>query len=270
MKKLLFLFTAILFVTTVWAGKAKVVKTEPTGIDFDLQDMYVTVNVKLQAANIAEDQCGLIVLMNNARWNDTNLSFQKFVELCKKTCFGDADLEAVGAVTTSNIPIVIPIERNLMTGKSETLYLKAYVVDADNEAIIAQGELVEYTPDKEALRQQMIQRSANIAGSLMGAIMSAGGSGGDGSVPDGCKQCSSCGGSGKCRQCMGKGVAYDEKCSWCHDGTCLSCHGKGYVGKDMLELMMEDDKKAPKGKGKQRTTQEDEGMGGLLEGILGW
>mgnify|MGYP007101837488 CR=1 FL=1 len=259
------LLTALLALTGQ-AGNVKIVNTQPAGVDFDFNGMTVAVDVQLQMSNIGTDECGLLVLVKNERWNDANLTFKQLGDLCEKMCVGDAELDGAGTSTTTSVPIVVPIERQFMTGKTDTMYMKAYVVNIKQKTIMAKGELVKYHPDTEQTRQQMVGKATNIAAGIAGSLMSSMSSGGR-SIPDGYKACSSCSGTGKCSSCGGRG----NDCSSCNHGECRTCNGKGYVGKDMMELMMEDDKKGSQNNaGKSQQNSSNNPLDDLFEGIFGF
>ena len=118
MKKQIITMTALLMSGLSWAGNVKIVKTEYTGADFDFSGAYVTVNVKLQASNVAEGECGCFVLLKNERWDGENMTINKLSKLCDALCVGDAELEPVATSKIIDVPIDIMLERNRMTPSS--------------------------------------------------------------------------------------------------------------------------------------------------------
>lgn len=246
------------------AGNVKVVKTEYTGADFDFSGAYVTVNVKLQASNVAEGECGCFVLLKNERWDGENMTISKLSKLCDALCVGDAELEPVAASKTVDVPINIMLEQNRMTGNDTVLYMKTFVVDFNKKAIIAQGEMIRFNPDTQETRAQMIGKAAEIAGGLFGALLS---SGSDKNIPDGYK---------KCEACEGKG--YERGTSY----KCEECNGKGYVEKDFwdygeerLNKSISDDYDKLKSNGnnkndKKSKEEQEDGLGNILDDLFGF
>lgn len=247
------------------AGNVKIVKTEYTGADFDFSGAYVTVNVKLQASNVAEGECGCFVLLKNERWDGENMTISKLSKLCDALCVGDAELEPVAASKTVDVPISIMLEQSRMTGNDTVLYMKTFVVDFNKKAIIAQGEMIRFNPDTQETRAQMIGKAAEIAGGLFGALLS---SGSDKNIPDGYK---------KCEACEGKG--YERGTSY----KCEECNGKGYVEKDFwdygeerLHKSISDDYDKLKSNGnnnknvKKSKNEEEDGFGNILDDLFGY
>lgn len=247
------------------AGNVKVVKTEYTGADFDFSGAYVTVNVKLQASNVAEGECGCFVLLKNERWDGENMTISKLSKLCDALCVGDAELEPVAASKTVDVPINIMLEQNRMTGNDTVLYMKTFIVDFNKKAIIAQGEMIRFSPDTQETRAQMIGKAAEIAGGLFGALLS---SGSDKDIPDGYK---------KCEACEGKG--YERGTSF----KCEDCNGKGYVEKDFWDYgeerlnksISEDYDKLKNGDNnnkndKKSKEEQEDGLGNILDDLFGF
>lgn len=247
------------------AGNVKIVKTEYTGADFDFSGAYVTVNVKLQASNVAEGECGCFVLLKNERWDGENMTINKLSKLCDALCVGDAELEPVATSKIIDVPIDIMLERNRMTGNDTVLYMKTFIVDFNKKAIIAQGEMIRFSPDTQETRAQMIGKAAEIAGGLFGALLS---SGSDKDIPDGYK---------KCEACEGKG--YERGTSF----KCENCNGKGYVEKDFWDYgeerlnksISEDYDKLKNGDNnnkndKKSKEEQEDGLGNILDDLFGF
>jgi hypothetical protein len=264
MKKLVVsLVAAMLTIGTCLAGNVKVLKTEYTGADYNLSGPLVTVNVKLQASNVASEECACFVLLKNDKWDDSNMTIPKLSKLCKQMCVGEAELSPVSSTKTIDVPIEIALERQHMTGKDTLFYMKTFVVDFTKEAIIAQGEMIKFSPNTEEARNQMYSRAGEMAGSLLGALFSGAGGGGS-NIPEGYK---------KCNECDGKGVYWLRNSDGTNDRqvNCRECRGKGYVekdiwdmGEDRLNKSISNDAKQMKGNKKQQQTEDDD-AGGLFD-----
>ena len=264
MKKVVFtMMLAMLAVGTSLSGNVKVLKTEYMGADFNFKGAYVTVNVKLQASDVASEECACFVLLKNEKWDGENITISKLSKLSKQMCVGEAELNPISSTRTLDIPIAITLEREHMTGQDTSFYMKTFVVDFKKKAIIAQGEMIKFNPNTKEARAQMYSRAGEIAGGLLGAFMSGGGGT---SIPEGCK---------KCPECDGKGVFWLKDSDGLNDRqvNCSNCRGKGYVEKDVWDMGEERLRKsvsngAKQVKGqqkKQQTESEDDGVGGLLD-----
>lgn len=238
---------------TMMGANVKVLKTQPQAVDFDLMGMYVTVAVQLQLSGIGKEECACVVLMNNDKWNDQNITFQRLVERIESMCVGDTLLNAVKGPATTTLPVIVPIEKQYLTGKDSALYLKAYVVDVKRQNVIAQGQTVRYVPDRQATSNQMIHKAAGIAGKMFGAI--SGLTNGFSSALD---ECPDCHGLGTCYYCRDKQSDPDFYCVNCNGkGRCVKCNGTGHYKKE--------DKSGDEKKSKSKQT-----TGGSLLDLFGF
>jgi hypothetical protein len=260
-----FLITTLLFACISMMGaNVKVLKLQPQGVDFDLQGMYVTVKVQLQLSNVGDEECGCLVLMNNGKWNDQNLTFESLIDKVETMCAGDTLLNATKGPVTATFPMEVPIEREYMTGKDSALYFKAYIVDVKQQRIIAQGQMVRYVPDQQAMKQQMIKSAANIAGGMLGAIFGAG-SGSSSKKDDVCPDCK---GDGKCATCRGTKIDTGQLCTRCSvEGNCLKCGGTGHVGKNFMQMLVTPDDSE---KQQKNTKKEQNSTGNPLLDLFGF
>lgn len=218
MKKLMLFLWAILMTGVCQAGPVKVLKTEYAGLDIDQDGAYVTVNVKLQVTNIGEEQCSCVALLNNRFWDGDNMTIDELAELSQMICEGDVDLNAVSGSKIVTVQIDVPLDANSLTGDGKTFYLKAFVVDFDKNAVVAEGQMINFVPnpqDAMAKKQQDINQQV-----IKMATQNMGPSQGDSTskTTQVKVSCSVCGGTGK---------------SWDVNGqiTCRYCDGKGYTTK---------------------------------------
>ena len=213
------------------AGNVKVLQTSPVGMDYDMEGLLVNVKLKLQMTNVGKEECAVILLMNNEKWNDEGISNEEFVDLSDQLCYADEMLPSK-ANGQHECELAIPIDRNSLTGAEGTFYIKAYIANIKTKQIVAKGEMVKYTPDTEALREEMIGQSLDFATSLFGNIISGSFNSKDEKkeVPEGCIKCRRCDQTGVCPACDGRRVVDDEKCDACN-GTakCHDCDGRGYI-----------------------------------------
>ncbi len=88
---------------------------------------------------------------------------------------------------------------------------------------------------------------------------------------NGTKTCPKCQGDGICHKC--RRIPEEMKNCSCSYGTCMECGGKGYVNKDMFELMLESDgddsKKQQNGK-KGKVKEKDAPAGSSLLDFFGF
>lgn len=225
----LFLISLVMISCQLIAGNVKIVKTGVQSVNYDLEGMYVSANVQVELADVKEGECACFIFMNNGHWKDSNLSLDELSELCQKICVGHAFIPETHSSSTQEIEIEIPFAKEYLSGTDSVLYLKAYVVSGKTKSIIAEGDLIKYTPDVSAIRSDMMESAFGIASSIFGAILGAGASGGRGQIPEGHEACSRCRGTGECQACNGSGWVGDDHCPTCY-GTkeCQLCGGKGY------------------------------------------
>lgn len=254
MKTIVLLFTVMLSANISWAGNVKVLKTEYTGADFNLNGAYVTVNVQLLASNVATEECACFVLVKNGLWDGKDMTITKLSKLCKTMCVGEAELEPVSVSKTLDIPIAIPLEREYMTGQDTVLYMKTFVVDFNKKAIVAQGEMIRFNPDTQETREQIYSRAGQIAGSLFGGLLSNSRSD-DSSYKT-------------CPSCQGRGYIQNP------DHLCSRCDGKGKVFKDIWDRGMDEYRESQKKQGsknkKQQKEKEDSDIYGLFDSLFGF
>lgn len=228
MKRMLLSFVMMTMVGIVQGQVAKVIKTEVKGIDWGFDGMSVNVNVKMQLANVRNEECVCLLLLNNARWNEANMTFEKLRTLNESLCFGGVELPAINASTMKTFGVDVLLEKEYLTGEGSSLYLKAYVLNKRTQKILAEGQTIKYDPDVSALRKEAMGSAIDFATSIFGAILGGGSSTKD--IPEGCSVCSYCRGDGKCSTCSGTGKTSSGVCSSCGGNEyCKFCGGKGYT-----------------------------------------
>ena len=266
MKKFLFTMLLLLATTVMQAGEIIINKVDVENFGFD-DDAELIVRVKVTievTGNLKEKEWAIMMLMDNARWND-DVTHQQFYELTKKLCYGEMVIPA----TSSGLKycrINVPVNTDNLSGKGSSFYIRPYLFDMENIEITAKGPLIKYTPDYAQLKKQIKEEESSLTSGLLGGllgIISGGGSsildilGGGGSPDPGTeileifgsgsndyddgqqsgsekkkkeKKCSTCGGSGKCNSChgSGRGLNYTDNCSSCYGhGSCRDCSGTG-------------------------------------------
>lgn len=256
----------LLTTTVLQAGDIVINKVDVDNFGFDDDgELIVRVKVTIEVTgNVKEKEWAIMMLMDNARWND-NVTHKQFSELTNKLCYGEMTIPA----TSSGMKycwINIPVNTDNLSGNGSSFYIRPYLFDWENIEITAKGPLIKYTPDYAKLKQQIKEEKRSLASGLLGGlagILSGGGGsilnilGGGGAPDPGTeilemygssgsndydddqqsgsekkkeKKCSSCGGSGKCNSCngTGRGVYYTNDCGSCHgSGRCDDCSGTG-------------------------------------------
>lgn len=267
-KKCLFIALFLLACMAVGAAEVKVLKTTPGELSSDMQGMYANVELQLQVSNVGEEECVCVMLLNNGKWKDDGMTMQRLVDMAEGMCFGDAPIDATNGTTTVTLPVVIPIEKQYMTGNDSALYVKAYIMNVRQKTIVTQGQMVKFVPDRNAMKQQMMQAASGFALDIVGNMLSSSGSK---ALPEGTKTCPKCQGDGICHKC--RRIPEEMKNCSCSYGTCMECGGKGYVNKDMFELMLESDgddsKKQQNGK-KGKVKEKDAPAGSSLLDFFGF
>lgn len=272
MKKIVLLMVVMLSAGMSLAGNVKVMSTKYKGADYDLASgPYMIVNVKLFASHVASEEYACYVLVNNEQWDGENMTIPKLSKLIKTMCFGEAKVEAVTASKILEMPMSIVMDKNRLTGRDTVFYMKTVVVDFTQKAIISQSDMIKLNIDAQRASEQMMESVGAVGFGLFGGLMSGGGSGSS----SGGKTCPSCGGSGLCKRCNGTGVYYDSKCSQCGggEGKCNRCGGSGSIAKDLWDHGMDEYKESQRKKDqnkKQQSEDEDSGLGGLFDGLLGF
>ena len=256
-----------------WAGNVKVMKTKYTGADYDLMSgPFMTVNVKLLASHVAKEECACFVLVNNEQWDGENMTIAKLSKLAKTMCIGEAELEAVAATKILEIPMSISLDQRRLTGKDTIFYMKTIVVDFTKKDIIAQSDLIPFNIDVQRTSEKMLGSVGEVAFGLFGGLMS---SGGGSNIPEGYK---------KCQECDGKGQVWLKDSDGLNDRKvdCSNCRGKGYVekdiwdmGEDRLHNAIKEDAQELNGGNKtkkqpQKQEEDNDGFGGLLDGLFGF
>ena len=265
MKKILFTMLLLLTTTVLQAGNIIINRVDVENFGFDDDgELIARVKVTIEVTgNVKEKEWAIMMLMDNARWDD-NVTHKQFSELTNKLCYGEMTIPA----TSSGMKycwINIPVNTDNLSGKGSSFYIRPYLFDWENIEITAKGPLIKYTPDYAKLKQQIKEEKSSLASGLLGGlvgILSGGGGSilnilGGGSAPDPGteileiygsgsndydddqqsgsekkkeKKCSSCGGSGKCNSCngTGRGLYYSNDCGSCHgSGRCDDCSGTG-------------------------------------------
>lgn len=230
MNRIFLIITICLFEAYIsLAGEVRVLQTEAVDITFDWNsNLYVQMNVKLQVANTSSEECAVIMVMDNLRWPET-ITINQLVDLIDTRCYEEAFVPIVNGRGQRTVEIVIPLEQKKLSGKGATLYAKAYVFNLKTEKIVSQGTMIEFTPNYEAIREEMMNAALGVAGSLLEGLFGGGG-GSKKDLPKNAETCYRCDGTGECQACNGTGGNYDATCSACHgSGRCSKCDGTGYT-----------------------------------------
>lgn len=261
MKKIVSMMMFMLASSTCWAGNVKVMRTKYAGADYDLMSgPFMTVNVKLLASHVAKEECACFVLVNNEQWDGENMTIAKLSKLAKTMCIGEAELEAVAATKILEIPMSISLDQKRLTGKDTIFYMKTIVVDFTKKEIIAQSDMIPFNIDVQRTSEKMLGSVGEVAFGLFGGLMSS-----DSKSDKNYKTCP---------ECQGRGYIQNL------DDLCSKCQGKGKVFKDLWDHSMDEyresqKEKAQKQKGsgnkqKEQQTDDDEGLGDLLDGLFGF
>lgn len=209
------------------AGEIKILKTEATNITFDMNsNLYVHINVEMQLANIKKEEYSVVIIMDNNRW-PANLSYEDFSYLINNRCYNEEPLPVVGARGRRTVEVVVPLEKQKLSSKNDTLFYEAYVFKIEPLEYITHGVFMYILPNYQVLREKMLDSTMGIAGDIIGDFLFE--SIFPKTIPDNADVCDRCIGSGKCPLCNGTGIWRSKKCATCEgNGRCPTCSGKGY------------------------------------------
>lgn len=210
------LFCLVMMMTgSVSAQTAKILGVSPKGYvmeveGYDTKNTYLSVNVKLQYSQIAEEDAGCLVFVSKTPFPMvTNMSQIKAA--VDKYDLGVEIIEETIQQQTSDLEVFIPIEHFKATDKVQALYLQAVVLHQDPEmGILAKSQVMKVNAKDLSIIDVM--RSEDDINNIVKMFSAAAGiaSGGDGDCPN-------CHGTGEVEEKASYG-SYTRQCYYC-DGT---------------------------------------------------
>ena len=208
----------IVMVEGALAQTAKILSVSPKGFvveveGHDTKQTYLSVQVKLQYSQIAEEAAGNLVFMSKVPFPMLT-SLDQISRAMDKYDWGAEQIEEATQQRTSDVEVLIPFEHIKTNDKAQALYLQAVVVHQGiKEKLLAKSQVMKV--DVKDLAVIDIFRSEDDMekiGSLVSAAfgIAAGAMGGDGDCPN-------CHGKGEVEEQASYGT-YTRQCYYC-DGT---------------------------------------------------
>lgn len=200
---------------SVLAQTAKILGVSPKGYvveveGFDTKDTYLSVNVKLQYSQIAEEDAGCLVFVSKTPFPMvTNMSQIKAA--IDKYDLGIEIIDETVQQQTSDLEVFVPFEHIKTTDKAQTLYLQAVVLHQDPEmGLLAKSQVMKVNAKDLSIID--VLRSEDDINKIVNLFSAAAGiaSGGDGDCPN-------CHGKGEVEEKASYG-SYTRQCYYC-DGT---------------------------------------------------
>lgn len=216
--RIIMLSLVMMMTGCVMAQTAKILNVSTKGFvveveGHDTKQTYLSVQVKLQYSQIAEEEAGSLVFMSKTPFPMlTNLD--QVSQAMDKYDWGAEQIEEAIQQTTSDVEVLVPFEHIKTTDKAQALYLQAVVLDQNaEEQFLAKSQIVKVDV-KDLTVIDIFQSEEDIQkiGSLFSAAagMAFGALGGDGDCPN-------CHGTGEVEEKASYG-SYTRQCYYC-DGT---------------------------------------------------
>ena len=211
--RIIMLSLVMMMTGSVLAQTAKILGISPKGYvmeveGLDMKNTYLSVNVKLQYSQIAEEDAGCLVFVSTTPFPMiTNRSQIKAA--VDKYDLGAEIIEETIQQQTSDLDIFIPIGHFKATDKVPTLYLQAVVMHQDPEkGLLSKSQVVKV--DAKDLSVIDVLRSEDDINNIVKMFSAAAGLGSGGDCPN-------CHGTGEVTENASYG-SYTRQCYYC-DGT---------------------------------------------------
>lgn len=167
-------------VNTAFAGYAKVKSADAYQLSVDIMNnICIDFNFEVEMSNLNKDEASVFVVIDNKRWKESKnelVSFLSDANIDKMNIFKKV-LPVIGGKCVKTIPFKVQLEMDLLSGgDNPTFYYKAYTMTTAGE--IKEGIMMQFTPDFEALKQQMIGAGMEMVGGFISSML-----GGWGSIP---------------------------------------------------------------------------------------
>ena len=219
MNRKIIIFSLVMMTGSALAQTAKILSVSPKGFaveveGHDTKQTYLSVEVKLQYSQIAEEDAGSLVFMSIKPFPMlTNLD--QVAQAMDKYDWGAEQIEEAIQQTTSDVEVLVPFEHIKTSDKAPALYLQAVVIHKSaEEQFLAKSQVVKAEVKDLAVidifrSEEDMQKIGSLFSSALG--MAAGiASGGDGDCPN-------CHGKGEVEEQASYG-SYTRQCYYC-DGT---------------------------------------------------
>ena len=218
MNRKIIIFSLVMMSGSVLAQTAKILSVSPKGFaveveGHDTKQTYLSVDVKLQYSQIAEEDAGSLVFMSIKPFPMlTNLD--QVAQAMDKYDWGAEQIEEAIQQTTSDVEVLVPFEHIKTSDKAPALYLQAVVIHKSaDEQFLAKSQVVKAEVKDLAVidifrSEEDMQKIGSLFSSALG--IAAGALGGDGDCPN-------CHGKGEVEEQASYG-SYTRQCYYC-DGT---------------------------------------------------